>query len=384
MLVAGARAGAGREAAVAAALLAEGGLRPPGGDHGDSDVALAVAQASLDPRRKRVVTQLERAIRHESRPAVGPVSEALGRSVLAGWPDRVALRRGPDTPRARLVGGRGVRLDDRSAVRTARLFVAVDVDDAMPEGRVRVASAVQESWLEVEEADVLAFDDAAEAVRARRVRRYGDLELASQPIEADPIEASNALLAAAATRLDRALPEAPAFATLCARLGFAHHLAPRDWPAPDEAFLASLLPALVGGRRSLAELRAAPWADAVRDTIGWNRWQELGRLAPERWTAPSGRSFRVQWSRNQPPVLPVPMQHLFGLQATPCVGDGRVPLLLHLLAPNGRPQQITDDLDGFWTRTWPEVRRELRARYPKHAWPEDPRTAEPGGPRRRR
>jgi ATP-dependent helicase HrpB len=92
---------------------------------------------------------------------------------------------------------------------------------------------------------------------------------------------------------------------------------------------------------------------------------------------PSGSRIRLQWAESGPPVLAVRIQELFGLTTTPTVARGRVRVQLHLLAPSGRPQQVTDDLDGFWTRTWPEVRKELRARYPKHAWPEDPRAAPP-------
>ena len=219
---------------------------------------------------------------------------------------------------------------------------------------------------------------------ARRVRRYRDLELASQPIEVEPVAAAELLQEAATSRLERAVPEDPSWHQLVARLGFLHRVLP-EWPEPDPTFLRALLPMLCPGHRSLGSLRRADWAGAVRDHLGWSRWSALQALAPERIEVPSGSQIRLSWEAGHPPVLPVRMQELFGSRHTPSVAGGRVPVVLHLLAPNGRPQQVTDDLAGFWDRTWPEIRKELRARYPKHAWPEDPVAARPERrPRRRR
>lgn len=371
----GSRLGQPRAAAQAAALLSEDGLRR--GDrqaHSGSDLLDALEQHGDRPHIQRVARQLQRACTASAEAALSP-EEALGRAVLAGWPDRVAQRRAPGSDRARLVGGRGVRLGPSCAVRTAPLFVAIDVDDRGTEGIVRAASAIEEGWLQTRTDELLAFDPQAAAVRARRVRRYGDLILGSAPIEAEPVEAARLLEAAARQRLDEALPDDEGFDQLRARLAFAHRLDPQRWPDPDPDWLVQLLPALCPGLRSLAALRRAGWAAAVRDTLGWTRWSALQRLAPERIEVPSGSVLKIRYQPDGPPVLAARMQELFGWHTTPTVGDGRVPLLLHLLAPNHRPQQITDDLASFWARGWPEVRKELRARYPKHAWPEDPLTA---------
>ncbi len=376
MLLAARERGASEAACRAAAALAEGNVRPQGGVTADSDLE----PLDVPPRVERVATQLARILG----PRRGAAPQGLGRAVLAGWPDRVAQRRGT-SDRARMVGGRGVRLDPRSAVTQAPLFVCIEVDDAKPEGRVRVAAAVEPAWLEVEESEVCAFDEASGSVRAHRQRRYGDLVLASHPVQPEPVAAARALLRAAGTRLRRAVSPDPAFAGWLARLGFVarHDLPPGEWPAPDDALLRELLEHVCAGRRSLAALRDADWTGALRDHLGWERFTQLGRLAPERLDVPSGRSVRLDYTGDVP-VLAVRMQELFGSARTPTVGGGRIRVRLHLLAPNGRPQQITDDLEGFWTRTWPEVRKELRARYPKHPWPEDPRSAAPTSHAKRR
>jgi ATP-dependent helicase HrpB len=164
-------------------------------------------------------------------------------------------------------------------------------------------------------------------------------------------------------------PTDGAWEALQGRLRFAARWVPESGLARADA--ASVLPLLCIGRRSLAELRAADWVAAWTAVVGTAAHRRLDALAPERLDLPGGRTARIDWTGERP-VLEVRMQHLFGLRATPRVADGRVPLLLHLLAPNGRPQQVTDDLAGFWERTWPQIRKELRGRYPRHAWPENP------------
>jgi len=134
----------------------------------------------------------------------------------------------------------------------------------------------------------------------------------------------------------------------------------------------SLLPRICQGLRSLEELRRTPWLPHWQAWIGYDRLPELDRLAPTSITLARGRSFPLRYEIGKPPILAVRIQELFGTRETPRVAGGRVPILLHLLGPNYRPQQITDDLASFWVNTYPLVRKELRRRYPKHAWPEDP------------
>src|SRR5207245_2266442 len=140
--------------------------------------------------------------------------------------------------------------------------------------------------------------------------------------------------------------------------------------------LRGLLPWLCPGKRSFEELRRADWLAALQGRLTHQQAQAVEREAPERLAVPSGSRIALKYEPGRPPVLAVRIQEVFGLRDTPRIAGGRVRVLLHLLAPNYRPQQVTDDLASFWANTYPLVRKELRARYPKHAWPEDPLSAE--------
>ena len=318
--------------------------------------------------------------------------EALGRALLAAYPDRLARRREPGSPRSVMVGGRGVRLAEESAFTTADLFVAVDVAEpagARPgqggEALVRLASAVEPEWLPPERfttAVEVAFDAGRERVVGWKRTRYEDLVLAERevpPDSVDPAITGRLLAEAAAARLDRALPlDDPEVASFLARVRcLAGWMPELGLPTFGEDDLRALLPALAAGRRSFAELRRAPLLDALRGALSWSQLQALDREAPERLEVPSGSRIKLAYEPGRPPVLAARIQELFGLAETPRVAAGRVPVLLHLLAPNGRPQQVTHDLRSFWETTYPQVRKELAGRYPKHAWPEDPWTARP-------
>jgi ATP-dependent helicase HrpB len=133
-----------------------------------------------------------------------------------------------------------------------------------------------------------------------------------------------------------------------------------------------MLPEICHGLRSLDELRAADWLALLQTKIGYDRLNEIDRLAPPELELPNGNRHAIVYETGKAPLLAVRIQELFGLKETPRVGGGRVPVLLHLLGPNYRPQQVTSDLASFWQNAYPEVKKELRRRYPKHAWPDDP------------
>lgn len=322
--------------------------------------------------------------------------DLLLRSILAAYPDRVARRRAPGDPRAVMVGGRGVVLGDESAVREPELFVAVEVAGprgAGGEARVRIASAVDVAWLPAERlttAVEIEWDaDRGRAVARRRIR-YEDLALADDEVPLPPErsgEAEALLVAAAGSDLTAALglgdePAASFLARLRSLDGWMPEL---DLPSFGDEELAALLPLLAAGRRSLDELSRAPLVDVLRGHLTQRQAAALEREAPERLEVPSGSRLRLDYEPGRPPVLAVRIQELFGLAETPRVAAGRVPVLLHLLAPSGRPQQVTQDLASFWENTYPQVKKELAGRYPKHAWPEDPRRAAPmRGAKRRR
>jgi len=408
LLLEGARSGCLAETALAAALLSERDpfrertrRLPPGAARAASRSDLldrVEALAGRTPRREgdpggeRRVRQVAASLAEQVERRCGaapPLSaradreEGLLGALLAAYPDRVARRREPGSDRALLVGGRGARLAPASAVTAEELFVAVDLDaGTQGEALVRLASGVRREWLDPARLSVdegVGFDAARERVTARRVERYADLVLSEREVPADPERAAEVLAEAAAGDLGAALPLAePAVASYLARLRWLAGVRPElDLPAFGDEELRALLPALCAGRRSFAELRSAPLLPWLEGRLDPAQRAALAREAPERIALPSGNAVRLRYEEGRPPVLAARIQELFGLAGTPRVAGGQVPVLLHLLAPNQRPQQVTDDLAGFWARTYPQVRKELAGRYPKHAWPLDPLAAAP-------
>jgi ATP-dependent helicase HrpB len=421
LLVEGHRRGHPREAALLAALLSERDPFPRGArregprrssrsdllDRLDALEAFERGESSADDRLNpgaarfvlRARDQLADLARRELGRAEagggdrGGRDEALLRALLAAYPDRLTRRREPRSPRGVMVGGRGVRLADESAVLEPELFLSIEVDAGhagpQSEALVRVASAVEPEWLPPERLRTtvdLSFDAERERVAAWKRTRAEDLVLSESEVPPDAEEAGEVLARAAAEALDRALPLAdPETASFLARARCLGGWMPElGLPAFNEAFLRGLLPTLAAGRKSFAELRRAPLLDVLRGALSWEQLQALEREAPERLEVPSGSRIRLAYEQGRPPVLAARIQEMFGLAETPRVAVGRVPVLLHLLAPSGRPQQVTHDLRSFWENTYPQVRKELAGRYPKHAWPQDPWNARPERRPRRR
>jgi ATP-dependent helicase HrpB len=319
-----------------------------------------------------------------------PVPEHLLRSLFAAFPDRLARRRAPSDRRAVMVGGRGVKLGPQSGVLEPELFVCVDVDAGGVESMVRMASGVRREWLPADQlvtVTEVVFDEAAEKLIARKQTRFADLVLDDTPAHiADEDAAARALAAAAAEQLEKVLPppDSPAGSFLLRLRCLKAWMPDADLPDLDDAALKAVLPELCRGLRSLAAVRAGPWLDHLRGMLSYQQQQFVDREAPERIAVPSGSHIAIQYEPGRPPVLAARIQELFGLTETPRVAGGRVRVLLHLLAPNFRPQQVTDDLTSFWATGYPQVRKELRARYPKHSWPDDPLAAEAvRGPKRK-
>lgn len=307
--------------------------------------------------------------------------EAVLRSIMVAFPDRIARRREPLSRRGIMVGGRGVRLAESSAVMDRMLFVCVDTDAGQGEALVHLASGIDSSWFSAESLSTsidVTFDTELERIVAYKRIRYEDLILeqsvTTPPPEFDP---GDTLARAAAEQLDRVFPyDDPATAAFIARVECLRRWVPNCELQPvDDLTLRQLIPEMTQGCRSFRDLKAKPWLDALRRKFSYQELQFIDREAPERIRVPSGSQVVLTYEVGRPPILAVRIQELFGWSETPRVGRGQVPVLLHLLAPNYRPQQITDDLKSFWNNTYPEVRKELRRRYPKHAWPDDPWTA---------
>jgi ATP-dependent helicase HrpB len=319
---------------------------------------------------------------------------ALLRCTLAGFPDRVARRRAPGAARAVMVGGTGVALAPESVVREAELFVAVDLErGAGPEARVRLASAIEAAWLAeifpgaVGEGRDLVFDAGRGRVVERVWTCYHDLVLV-ETVRTDVDRTAAGAVLAAAVRADPAAAGlvGEAEEDILARVRFLASAMPDlAWPMDPNALVADAVASLCAGRASLAELRHQDLRGAILARLSHTQRAALAREAPTEYRLPSGRTARIRYAPDRPPAVAARIQELFGLTATPRLAGGRVALVLELLSPSQRPVQVTDDLASFWRTTYPEVRKELRGRYPKHDWPEDPLGATPRArPRRRR
>jgi ATP-dependent helicase HrpB len=315
--------------------------------------------------------------------------EGVLRALLAAFPDRLARRREVGGRTGIMVGRRGVRLGPSSGVTAAELFVCVDADAGEKETLVRMASAVRRDWLPAEKLSSrieAVFDAQTERVVARKSLRFEDLLIEETPAALPaPEETSRVLAEAARATLERVLPEvgSPARQYLIRVRCLRVWMPELGLPALDEAELRELLSWVCQGRKSFAEVRTG-WLEQLQGKLTHPQLQALEREAPERFEVPSGSRLALVYEEGRPPVLAVRIQELFGLTDTPRVAGGRVKVLLHLLAPNFRPQQVTDDLASFWASTYPQVRKELRARYPRHAWPEDPLSSAPERHPRRR
>lgn len=363
---------------------------------GDGETALGPVRRDRARQVLRVSEQLEKLAHYlldapaaEPLPKDSAAAEALGenallRAVLQAYPDRLARRRRPQSQRALMVGGRGVRLSAASVVQAAEFFCCLELDassnDRHGEALVRQASTVERGWLDTLAPSVEVFFDAErQRVVGQRRTLYRDLVL--DEVECDPGEEAcqATLIAAAAEHLEQALAlDEPGIRQFLARLRSLAAWCPElDLPTFDAYQLRDLLPVLCAGKRSFAELQRAPLLDILKGALGFEHRRRLDRLAPERITVPSGSQIQLRYEPGEPPVLAVRIQELFGLAETPQIAGDRIPVLLHLLAPNMRPQQITQDLRSFWETTYPEVRKELQGRYPRHAWPADPTRTKP-------
>ena len=320
----------------------------------------------------------------------GPMPIAGAAALVAGLahPERVARRRGGDAPVFLTAGGTALELAGDPALGGHEWLAVADADRSpgAAHGRIRLAAAADRALAEQVAAALLVEEDEVRwrdgDVRARRVRRLGAIVLEERPLRGPaPDDVREALLAGLRaegtallhwSRADRALRE---------RLALLHRTLGAPWPAVDEEHLlraaadpAGPLARTLATARRRADLAAVDAGDVLRALVGWPLAARIDELAPERIEVPTGSRIAVDYSGDRP-VLPVRVQEVFGLRQAPRIG-GR-PVLLHLLSPAGRPAAVTDDLETFWDTGYPQVRAELRGRYPKHHWPEDPRTATP-------
>lgn len=304
-----------------------------------------------------------------------PDGRTLAQCLLSGFADRVAMRRAPGSERFKLASGQGARLDGESLVEDVDLVLAVSLEGGrrgqFSEHWIRIAAPVHPEDLPTEARRVLALD-------AGRVQCETQVVVGTLVLRRSPARATDAELAQLFAEHVHADPAAvlrfsPELESLQARVALLRQACPElDLPVMDP--LASVAE-LVVGVRSWEGVKKMDWARALKDRLTWPQKQALEQHAPERLKLASGSTAKILYTQDTPPVLPARIQQVFGMQ-TPRIAKGRVGLRVHLLAPNGRPQQVTDDLGGFWTGSYAAVRKELRGRYPKWAWPETPTLAD--------
>jgi ATP-dependent helicase HrpB len=313
-------------------------------------------------------------------------ASAIGRLVALAYPDRIAQRRGGDGARYLLRNGRGARLEQAQALGRAPYLAIADLDGNPAESRIWLAAALDEADLRTALRDqivterAVAWDDATDRVQAREVERLGALVLRERPLpDVTPDDLRAALLGAIRRRGIAALPWREGDAALRARLAFAHtHIGAPFPDVCDAALLATLdewLAPALGDARRWSDLAGVPLGDALLAALPWALRERLERVAPTHLEVPSGSRIRVDYADPAQPTLAVKLQECFGLTDTPRVAEGRVPVTMHLLSPAGRPVQVTRDLASFWRTGYFEVRKDLKGRYPRHPWPDDPLAA---------
>jgi len=342
-------------------------------------------------RTRRLATQWARGF-----PADRAVLDT-GRLLAWAFPDRIAQRR--DAPgRFRLANGAGATLESMDALAAGEWLVAVELQDDGPDARIRLAAPVAiEEMAEdfkslLRREDEIIWDRRSEAVSAVRRLKLGALVLREGALaNPDPAAVRQALFDGIRQKGLAQLPWSTAARGVQARIRFLRRVCGEaNWPdVSDEALVARLeewLGACVGGVTRWEQLRRVDLATALLAQLDGNRHRELDALAPTHLTVPSGSHVSIQYDQGETPVLAVRVQEVFGLADSPRVAGGRVVVCLHLLSPAQRPVQVTTDLRSFWQNGYPLVRKELRGRYPRHAWPDDPWSATPTSrvkPRRR-
>lgn len=386
--------GLGGLACELAALLSDRDLLRSRPDSPNADLRLRVealrgagaVQAADPAARRRIAAEAKQGKRTlglplEQRDEVN----ACGMLLAFAYPDRIAQTKG--SGRFLLSGGRGGSFSGPQPLYGEKYLVVAELDDQGADGRIDLAAPISEEQLHrvfagnIETETAVAWDRTAQAVRARKREKLGALTLWEAPVEApDPEQVLNALLEGIAAEGLSILPWTKAAKQLRERIGFMHRVDPA-WPdVSDEALLAGLeewLGPHLYGLKSRDDLQRLSMAAILDGMLPWPQRQQLDDFVPTHIMVPSGSRIPVDYSDPASPVLAVRLQELFGLRETPRIGGGKVPLLLHLLSPAHRPVQVTRDLASFWQDAYFEVKKDLKGRYPKHVWPDDPLTALP-------
>ncbi|HEX9964136.1 MAG TPA: ATP-dependent helicase HrpB [Allosphingosinicella sp.] len=414
MLIEAQALGWGRTAAEVAVLLSERGLggndvdlesrlrrwRGDRGQRAEAARGLAKRWSSMIPLPEReglgvgppkaAETPPPEKSRSARLPTPGPSLPGRGEiapCLALAFPDRLSKRRDSSGENWISAGGRGFRLDMHSPLARQTWLAVGEVSGTAAGARILSAAAIDEAQVEalfgdrIESGAQLSFDPATGTVRARRGRRLGAITLSEgQDTQASPDEVAAALVEGVRAHGLHLLPWSDSACSLRRRAAFARAQDPGLADLSDEALLGSLhewLPLLVAGRRSLRDVDPAALSGLLDSRLGWEGRKAVDRLAPHAFETPAGSSHAIDYETEAGPTVTVRVQALYGLSSHPAVAGGKVPLVLSLTSPAGRPIQTTRDLPGFWGGSWSAVAKEMRGRYPKHPWPDDPAAADP-------
>ncbi|MHA6718692.1 ATP-dependent helicase HrpB [Sphingomonas sp. RS6] len=377
MLVRAAERGMAHTAAAVAVLLGERGL---GGNDADLELRLCRWKGERGQRAenaRRLAGRWSKLVGHGMEERGGDEAAAL--CVALAFPDRVAKRRDASGESWASVGGRGFRLDATSPLARAEWLAVAETQGMAAGARILSAAPIDAATVEslfaerIEARRAVTFDPATGRIEALRERRLGAVRLsAGSDSSATPAEIESALLEGVRAHGLHLLPWSETARALRTRATYAGLDA-----LTDETLLASLndwLPPALEGRRRLDAVSSESLTQALQNLLGWDGQKTLDRLAPARFETPAGSSHAIDYAAEAGPTVEVRVQALFGLAEHPMIGAG-VPLVLSLTSPAGRPIQTTRDLPGFWKGSWIAVAKEMRGRYPKHPWPDDPAAA---------
>lgn len=386
MIVDSHRLGAGEEAAEIAAILTERGL---GGDSVDLDHRLDQFRRDRSPRASSARSLAQRwaqQVASTEGPAGEDASPSTGIMLALAFPDRVARNRGNGS--FVLANGRGAAVEQTSSLARAPYIAVGELTGTAAQGRILLAAPIAQVDIEtrfadqIENTEEISFDRGAMALRARRKRTLHAITLSETPMALLPSAETARVFAAGlvAAGLDK-LPWSKSSKQWRDRVMFLRKAEGDSWPDLSDAALAAdgenwLVPVLYD-KTSLKELSSGDLSDALMALLPWELRARLEREAPTHFEAPTGTMLAIDYEAEQGPTIAVRLQELFGLNTHPSIAKGAVPLVLELLSPAQRPVQVTRDLPGFWRGSYAAVRSDLRGRYPRHPWPEDPATALP-------
>ncbi len=384
MVVDAAAFGAALDAAEIAVLIGERGL---GGDDVDLTHRLDNLRRDRSPRARDARAMAARWAEEAKSQGTGAEESSVGAILALAYPERIAKNRGGGTGAFLLVNGRGANVDAASPLARDPFLAVAEMTGSAAAGRILLAAPIKPDEIEARFADRIVtrdevtFDQASASLRARRQRRLGAITLGEQPMPVETNEGSARILAQGVARLGiERLPWSKALRQWRDRVMFLRTAEGDEWPDLSDSALAAdtdWLASLFYNKTALTELSADNFASALTARLPYPLQRRLDAEAPTHFAAPTGTQAAIDYEAEGGPKIAIRVQELFGLDRHPAIAGGKIPLVIELLSPAHRPVQTTRDLPGFWRGSYAAVRTEMRGRYPKHPWPDDPIAAPP-------